>query len=451
MPEEQDPLKIVSLQIDNVKRLHAVHIEPDGSAVIVGGRNAQGKTSVLDAITMALSGSKCERPVHGDETKGKVVIDLGEIVVTRTFTQAGGGALTVAAANGAKFSSPQTMLDSMLGKISFDPLEFTRMKPAEQLATLREICGVSTAMIDSSRSNAFDERTSVNRRVKELEAQVAGMPFHADAPAETQSAADITAELKEANAKNDARDEFIREGKTHASNLANTQSLIARRGTEIAEMEQALADAKTGLAGMKETELVFCRALEEMRAKAAEMKIVDTAPLVAKLDNLAGLNTMVFENQRRAEDEAKLKVEREKAAALTRKIEDLDARKRAKLEEANYPVTGLALTDAGIEFNGIPFEQSSSAEQLKVSVAIGIAMNPRVRVLLVRDGSLLDDESLAMMRAMADEKGAQLWIERVGKGDECTVVIEDGRIENAKLCNSPGAGGVPADSEKFNL
>jgi hypothetical protein len=422
MPEEQ--LKIVSLQIDNVKRLHAVHIEPDGSAVIVGGRNAQGKTSVLDAITMALSGSKCERPVHGDETKGKVVIDLGEIVVTRTFTQAGGGALTVAAANGAKFSSPQTMLDSMLGKISFDPLEFTRMKPADQLATLREICGVSTAMIDSSRANAFDERTSVNRRVKELEAQVAGMPFHADAPAETQSAADITADLKEANAKNDARDEFIREGKAKADALKELDNNLDAIGLQIEELKAQ--KEKVHVARGK-----CFDELDQMRARAATMDEIDTAPLAAKLDNLAGLNAKVFENQRRAEYEAKLKAEREKAASLTKKIEDLDARKRAKLEEANYPVTGLALTDAGIEFNGIPFEQSSSAEQLKVSVAIGIAMNPRVRVLLVRDGSLLDDESLAMMRAMADEKGAQLWIERVGKGDECTVVIEDGRIENA--------------------
>jgi len=34
-----------------------------------------------------------------------------------------------------------------------------------------------------------------------------------------------------------------------------------------------------------------------------------------------------------------------------------------------------------------------------------------------------------MMREMAESAKAQVWIERVSKGDECTVIIQDGRIE----------------------
>ncbi len=428
MPEEK-PLKIVSLEIENVKRLHAVHIEPDGSAVIIGGRNTQGKTSVLDAITMALSGAKCERPVHGDETKGKVVIDLGEIVVTRTFTPSGGGSLTVAAANGAKFSSPQTMLDAMLGKISFDPLAFTRMKPAEQLATLRDLCGVSTAMIDSARASAFDERTTVNRKVKEVEAQIVAMPFHNDAPAEEQSAAKITEELKAANAANNDRTEFIAAGKRAAQALAEATGAVASKREEIARLEESIAAEKAKLADWEVGVTERTDELEAMRAKAAEMKEIDTAPIIASLDTIGEQNRKLNENRIRADAGTALKTHREKADALTRKIEDCDAKKRARLEAAKYPVKGLALAEAGIEFNGIPFEQASSAEQLKVSVAIGIAMNPRVRVILVRDGSLLDEDSLAMMREMAEESNSQVWIERVSQGDECNVIISDGRIE----------------------
>jgi hypothetical protein len=82
----------------------------------------------------------------------------------------------------------------------------------------------------------------------------------------------------------------------------------------------------------------------------------------------------------------------------------------------------------GITFNGLPFEQASSAEQLRVAVAMGLALNPTLRVLLIRDGSLLDAENLGMVAEMAAEADAQVWIERVGEGDECAVVIEDGHV-----------------------
>ena len=84
-------------------------------------------------------------------------------------------------------------------------------------------------------------------------------------------------------------------------------------------------------------------------------------------------------------------------------------------------------------FDGKPFDQASSAEQLRVSVAMGIALNPTLRVLLVRDGSLLDKESFKMMAEMASEADAQVWIERVEDDDHVGIVIEDGAVKGATL------------------
>ena len=95
---------------------------------------------------------------------------------------------------------------------------------------------------------------------------------------------------------------------------------------------------------------------------------------------------------------------------------------------AAFPVVGLGFNDNGVTFNGVPFSQASSAEQLRVSVAMGLALNPTLRVVLIRDGSLLDDDSLAMVATMAAEKDSQVWIERVGHGEETSVVIEDGAV-----------------------
>src|SRR4029077_4178854 len=114
---------------------------------------------------------------------------------------------------------------------------------------------------------------------------------------------------------------------------------------------------------------------------------------------------------------------------LTGLIEGMDQSKNEATTKAKYPVDGLQFdTAGGITLNGIPFEQCSSAEQLRVSVAIGIALNPKLKVLLIRDGSLLDDKSLLQVMAMAKEADAQVWIERVGEDEQTSVVIEDGAI-----------------------
>ena len=100
------------------------------------------------------------------------------------------------------------------------------------------------------------------------------------------------------------------------------------------------------------------------------------------------------------------------------------------MAEADFPIPGLAFDADGVTFNGIPFAQCSSAERLRVSVAMGIALNPKLKVLLIRDGSLLDDNNLAMIAEAAKEADAQVWIERVSKGEECSVIIEDGEVAN---------------------
>jgi hypothetical protein len=92
-------------------------------------------------------------------------------------------------------------------------------------------------------------------------------------------------------------------------------------------------------------------------------------------------------------------------------------------------VPGLALGESGPTFNGVPLSQASGAERLRVSVAIGLALNPRLRVLLVRDASLLDENSLRLVAEMAQDAGAQVWLERVGDGDPGAVIIADGQVQ----------------------
>ena len=82
--------KIVQLEIENVKRLRAVNIAPDGNMIVIGGNNAQGKSSILDSICMALGGKNeiPATPVRSGESNAKIILTTDDFVIRRTFTSA---------------------------------------------------------------------------------------------------------------------------------------------------------------------------------------------------------------------------------------------------------------------------------------------------------------------------------------------------------------------------
>ena len=203
-------MKIVELRAERFKRLSAVEISPAGDVVIISGKNGAGKSSVLDAIWLALGGapaakdSGTTRPVKDGEADAFVRLDLGEITVTRKWTADGGSSLTVEGAKGKKFSSPQTLLDSLVGSLSFDPLAFSRMSPKDQRKALTEAVKLDfdPDALDAQRKELYDERTAANRELKTLEARLSSMPVpKAGVRDEEENLSDLLNELKAANAE----------------------------------------------------------------------------------------------------------------------------------------------------------------------------------------------------------------------------------------------------------
>lgn len=424
MSASSPPLTIVELRASNVKRLVAVTIRPDhqGNLVVLGGANGAGKTSVLDAITMALGGREQipPEPIRRGAEHAEIVVDLGEIVVRRTFTAAGGGSLTVSNKEGARFQSPQTLLDKLYGTLSFDPLAFARETGKRQAEILRQLVGLNTNALDFRREQLYAERTQVNKQAASLWARVAAMPKHDGVPDAPVSVAEIAAELRAALATNEANASVARQAVRAAEQ-------VGERRRKVEQLRQQLAAAESSL----KTAEADCARLE---AQMAAQKDVDVAPLHARLADADAVNLKVAANRQREALAADADVANSKAEGLSSEIESIDELKAAAIAAASMPVPGLGLGEHGVTLNGIPLEQASGAERIRVSVAIGLAMNPRLRVLLIRDASLLDAASVQMVADMAREAGAQIWLETVTNGNEdlCTVVIEDGEARDPR-------------------
>jgi DNA repair exonuclease SbcCD ATPase subunit len=407
-------MRIVSLRAENVKRLKAVEITPEGDVVVISGRNAQGKSSVLDAIWMALAGGsgakETTRAIRDGEEKASVQLDLGDMTVLRKWTKAG-TTLEVRTAEGMKYPSPQAVLDGLIGRLSFDPLAFAQQDARHQVETLLSVVDLpfDPEELDQRRSAVFDARTDVNRETKRLEAQLEGVPsFPDDTPDEEVSAAGLAKELQAAN---DAVREVEQLG--HAVNDAHEAFAHAKAG--LAEATRRFEDAESALAAQK-------AALEALPEPP------DPGPIGERLAALDATNAAV----RAKQDRARLRADRDESAnrsvALTEELKAIDKTKEDAISAAKMPLEGLSFDADGVLYDGVPFSQASSAEQLRVGIAMAMALNPTIRVIRITDGSLLDTENLALIAEMAGDNDFQVWVERVDETGEVGITIEDGEV-----------------------
>ncbi len=426
-------MKILKLSAENIKRLSAVEITPNGSPVVViGGENEAGKSSVLDAIEMALGGEKKlpAEPMRRGATKGKVVADLGDIIVTRRFT-AGGTSLTVTNRDGAKYPSPQALLDGLVGRLTFDPLAFATMKADLQAATLRALAKIDTTDLELARKAAYDERTLVNRDITQADAALKTMAEFAGVGTELESFAALTEQLDAADtlAQADANAE-------RAAALADRglQAAIAAAAEATKRVERLRAELEAAEADEEVAAMAASVARDDYAAKVqahveAHARVPDRAALRAEVAAIEARNRQIAANQQRGARVQQLQERRAEADRLTATIATLDAKKAEQLAEATFPLDGLGLDDSGVTWQGLPFAQASTAVRTRVSVAIGLALNPKLKVLLVRNGNDLGERNLQLIADLATEAGAQVWVERIdGSKGFPTVVIEDGTV-----------------------
>lgn len=395
--------KIIRLESTNYKRLKAVEIAPDpnGNLVIVAGKNGQGKTSILDSITAALGGVSAKttpKPIRDGEERAEIVLETEELIVTRKFT-ASGSTLTVKSQDGAVYPKGQAKLDELLGKLSLDPLAFTQLSDKDQLKTLLELVDLpfDPTKLEAERKGIFDERAEVGRQGK----AIGDVTVDKSLPAEETSVSELLGKYRSAQQVNAQLDAALNE--------------MEDASVRVNELEAQLVLAKGRLTAAAE-------------ALKASPDRVELDSIQAQIDGAETTNAAIRANneaRRKADSQAEL---RAGYKGLTEKIEALDKRKADGLAAATFPIDGLGFDDSGVTYQGVPFKQASGAEQLRVSLSMAIALHPKLRVIRIADGSLLDTDNLALVEAVARENDFQVWIEMVGDGDGRGIVIEDGQL-----------------------
>lgn len=450
---EPPPIYLTQLTIKNFKRVSFARLNPTSwEPLVIGGENAQGKSTLMDAVLALMLGKEAcpVQPIKLGKSKSEIEGYLGDeehpnqYIVKRKFSADGGTKLTVEPTDGSKMDvSAQAFLTSIAGKskdaIAFDPLLLAKMGKDEQDAFMRKICRVDFASLDADRKKIYDERTLVNKEHERAKHDAEKLVHHNDAPGRELVMLDLVAELER-------RQKIERANAARIEDVRIEESEIAVEAAKLEADDAAIAAAETELASLQAriTQLQLNR---DNRALGVASRRSALPELQASLDGLPeplveqarqaiadaeAVNVKVRANAARLESVLRANRVAERADELTERIKVIDARKAAVLENAKYPIEGLGFDDIGPTFDGLPLSQASQAQLVKIGVAIGVALRPRLRLLLVRSGNDLDSKSKATLWELAKQHRCHVWIEVVSEtGEGCSIVMSEGAIVGA--------------------
>ncbi|MDR3599394.1 MAG: hypothetical protein P4L49_02745 [Desulfosporosinus sp.] len=441
-------MKIIKLQAENVKKLKAIEIIPEGNVIKISGANEQGKTTVLDSIWWALAGTKGiqEQPIRTGEKKANVVVNLGDMIVTRKFT-ASGSTLEVKNPQGLKYPRPQDMLDKLIGKFSFDPLAFAKAGKKTQVDTLLGIVNICVDTdklgslagvtvkdganpldtINNVHNDVFEARTAINRDRDKAKANYEGKTEAVETkPVSILELVSEKDKLQSENEKNDKQWELLENKLKEANEM---EMAIGNSGNEIIRLREEL----------EQKELQHSADIQALDIFKADLDSFFNEVNTLKNNDLTDINTRILnadETNRKAQEWVQFLAIQTEFNDLQKESEDYTSRltaikdyKDELIKAAKFPIDGLDFGGGSVLYQGLPFEQASSAQKLQVSLAIAMALNPELRVIRIDDGSLLDKAHMDVIEKMATENDFQIWMEVVDESGMVGIHIEDGEVK----------------------
>ncbi len=436
-------MKVTEVKSENFKKLEAIDIKLNGNTVTVQGPNGAGKSSFIDAVWIALTGKDIPaEPIRVGEKQASIEVtvkdeDGSEFIVEKQFHARKPNALVVRQYTeegrlGAPEKSPQAFLDTKLGKISFDPFEFIHKTPREQKKFLMDLLGLDFSEIDSKKACLLEEKKTLNDNIKKLEGQFEALP---------KFTGDFTKEkdMSEITAKQSDQEEARNVLSTQEREIQRIEAYIERSEHKIKQVGEQIIEALEKLKILEEIkkteqDLINKLLLEQTKAKQDLEQIRPAAEKILSEDITVLINEIQEHNKKVQIVQQKDKIIAE-TKATARKLEDIEEeldtiedQRKAVLAASPTPDPKLSFTEDGLLYDGLPFteEQLNHAKIIEVGIGIQMALNPKLRIMRIKDASMLDSKTLTIIKKLAADKDYQLFIERVADTKEIGFIIEEG-------------------------
>lgn len=410
-------IKINSFEVENTKRIKAVKLEPTQNGLtVIGGRNGQGKTSVLDSIAWALGGEKF-RPTaparEGSEIPPSLKITLNNgLIVERKGKNS---ALKVTDPNG--FKGGQQLLNEFVSELAIDLPKFINANDREKANTLLQIIGVGNELLylEKKEKDLYDQRRVTGQIADQKAKYAKEQPSFNDAPDVPISVSDLLKHQQEILARN-GENQRLRQERDRLESKMNT-------------IDDAVEQAKNKLLDLKRQQLEVMQKLETARKTADQLVDESTEELEQNIKDIEEINVKVRANEAKKAAEADARKYKDEYDALTTRLEDVRAEKISLLNQADLPLPGLSVESGELLYRGHRWDCMSGGEQLKVATAIVRKLKPQCGFVLIDKLEQMDLDAMNEFGAWLEDEGLQAIATRVSTGDECAIIIEDGEVK----------------------
>ena len=402
-------MKINKLEIENVKRVKAVKLEPTQNGLtIIGGDNNQGKTSVLDAIAWALGGDKY-RPSRAQRDGSAIPPALHIVMNNGLLVERKGknSVLKVTDPQGEK--GGQQLLNEFVEQLALDLPKFMEASGKEKAQTLLKIIGVGDqlALLDKQEKEQFNERQAIGRIADQKEKYAKEQAFYPDVPSELVSAA-----------------ELIRQQQAILAQNGENQ----RKRQRLHELEQEYQAVTDQLRVLLQKQSALEEDLKVARSTAEELQDQSTTELEKNIANIDEINRKVRANLDKDKAEEDARDYRRQYDELTKQVEETRKAKRDLLVNAQLPLPELTVEDGELIYKGQQWDNMSGSDRLKVATAIVRKLNPECGFVLLDKLEQMDRKTLEEFGQWLEAEGLQAIATRVSTGDECSIIIEDGYV-----------------------
>ena len=441
MGKAKDKFRVHGLKIQDLRNIDIVEVEfKEKKFVEINGNNGAGKSTLIDALFLAILGNKymgkgfpAWRMIEKGKDKAlmKVTLKSGErtVEIRRSITKItsedgtvkAGGSLRVNDTEGKTLK--QEHLDSLINEFTVDPVSFSREPAKKQIEIVKRLGGIDTTKIEEEKDQAFSDRTIVNRDLKALKTKVAQVPEKV----EPVDVSELTKELTDIENHNEEQRELSVAYEDIEQDIQKMVDCVSVGNIEIERLKKLISGEEAGIKLALKKEENFRKTMEEMDAL---QEIKSTEAVKLKMSTAQETNTKAATYTQWEKDDKDMQTKQEEADKLTKDIDGFVEEKKKMILNSDLPFKNVEFDDSvGLVIGGIPFKQKSDAEKIRISTRIGMEMNPGLRILCIKDGSLLDEKSYTTIKEMADKHGYQVLVESVGErtGEDC-IVMRSGRV-----------------------
>jgi len=396
-------MKILTLEIQNYKKIETLFLEPQGKDLKIAGGTGQGKTTAISALWEILG--KVGEPIKdGNGEPAQIKIVLGEpgapsVTAIRRYTEKTSN-LSIISGSGEKVSAKD--FGDWFSSLAVNPHKIMEMKPLEQVETLLQVAdlqGFDLKKTDQKILSLTDTRLNIHRDIEKMKGKIGAEPEEIE-----NVSMDI---LLEEMRKVESADRVLQ---NYKSSLQNNHEKIKKHKEELEALE-ANSDH-------------LCDEIDKMVMEAKDYPPLEV--LRQKIKDSSSINEKAATRKKWLADKAeseKLSVEKEH---IDNEIKTLREIKKTSLESAKWPVFGLTIDDGEIKYHEIPLSQCGRSEQMLITGAISAKSirDKKLRVVRLDGIESMSKADFETLSKIFHENGIQVLSTRVSRGE-----IEEGEIE----------------------